>query len=170
MLNLFIASLILRRFDREREKWSTEREVYIYMFRSINFQADMANISIQLLDLPDELIVMILKKLNNIEVFHSLMGINRRLDGILFDSIFTRNLTLVRRCDKEISPLADEMLERFCLEILPKIHEKIECLTVEPLSMERIFLIDNYPNLFKLGLVNISWEELLRLLDGKISL
>ena len=140
------------------------------MLRSNNFQANMANISIQLLDLPDELIVMILKKLNNIEVLHSLMGINRRLDGILFDSIFTRNLTLVRRSDKEISPLADEMLERFCLEILPKIHEKIECLTVEPLSMERIFLIDNYPNLFKLGLVNISWEELLRLLDGKISL
>ncbi len=32
---------------------------------------------------------------------------------------------------KHIYPLTDEVLERFCLEILPKIHHRIEWLTVE---------------------------------------
>ncbi|CAF1340543.1 unnamed protein product [Rotaria sordida] len=129
----------------------------------------MANFSVQLIDLPDELLFIIFKKLNNVELLYSLMGINKRLDRILYDSIFTRRLTLIRSSsNRHIYPLRDEMLDRFCLEILPKIHHKIEWLTVESLSMERIFLVDDYSNLHQLGLLSIQWEGLERLFDGKI--
>jgi hypothetical protein len=51
---------------------------------------------VQLIDLPDELLVMIFKILNNVQLLYSLIGINKQLDRILSDSIFTKNLTLFR--------------------------------------------------------------------------
>jgi hypothetical protein len=46
--------------------------------------------------------------------------------------MFTLCLALIRSSSmKHIYPLTDEVLERFCLEILPKIHHRIEWLTVE---------------------------------------
>ncbi|CAF2857008.1 unnamed protein product [Rotaria sp. Silwood2] len=126
----------------------------------------MANSSVQLIDLPDELLLIIFKKLNNVELLYSLMCINKQLDRILYDSIVTRRLTLIRSSsNRHFFSLRDEMLDRFCLEILPKIHRKIEWLTVESLSMERIFLVDDYSNLCQLDFVSIQWEGLERLFD-----
>jgi len=64
---------------------------------------------------------------------------------------------------KHIYPLTDEVLERFCLEILPKIHHRIEWLTVESLSMERIFLVCVYPILLQLDFASIHREALTRI-------
>ncbi|CAF3339157.1 unnamed protein product [Rotaria sp. Silwood1] len=103
---------------------------------------------------------------HNIDVLYSLFGINRNLDRILYDSIFTRCLTLIRSSSNmHIYSLTDEMLDRFCVAILSKIHHKIEELTVETLSMERVFLVDNYSDLHKLELVSIRLEELERQFD-----
>ncbi len=66
-----------------------------------------------------------------------------------------------------ISPLSDSMLNYFCLKILPSIHHKIQWLNLESLSMERILLTTNYPNLYGLGLYNISIENALTLFIGK---
>jgi hypothetical protein len=131
----------------------------------------MSNRPIELIDLPDELILIILKKLNNIVAFYSLMGFNKRIDRILSDSIFTRCLTLARSSSsKQIYSLDEKMLNRFCLEILPKIHDKIEFLTVEFSLMERILFVDNYPNLFKVGIANLCWNGLTQIFNGKIFL
>ena len=48
---------------------------------------------VQLNDLPDEILLIILKKLSNIEVFYSLLDVNKRLNKITYDSIFTNRLT-----------------------------------------------------------------------------
>ncbi|CAF4649203.1 unnamed protein product, partial [Rotaria sp. Silwood1] len=40
------------------------------------------------------------------------------------------------------------ILDRFCLQILPKIHHKIQFLNLESSSMERILLSTNCPNLY----------------------
>lgn len=129
----------------------------------------MTNSSVQLIDLSDELLLIIFKKLSNVDLLYTLMGINKRLDRVLYDSIFTRRLTLIRRSsNSDIYPLRDEIVNRFCLEILPKIHRKIECLTVESLSMELIFLANDYSNLRQLVLVSIQYQQLERLFDGKI--
>ncbi|CAF4621798.1 unnamed protein product [Rotaria sp. Silwood2] len=63
-----------------------------------------------------------------------------------------------------IYPLPKIMLDRFCLQILPEIHHKINWLDLEPLTMKHILLSANYPNLTGLGLFNIEKQTALDLL------
>ncbi|CAF3738425.1 unnamed protein product [Rotaria sordida] len=60
-------------------------------------------------------------------------------------------------------PLPDPVLDRFCLQILPKIHCNIKWLNLESSSMTRILLATNYPILYGLGLYNIDVETALSL-------
>ncbi|CAF3286006.1 unnamed protein product, partial [Rotaria sp. Silwood2] len=50
----------------------------------------MEHLLVELNDLPDEILLMILKKLNSISLLYSLIGVNKRLDTIVRDPIFTR--------------------------------------------------------------------------------
>ena len=145
---------------------------------------------IQLDDLPDEILIIILKKLHNLEVLYSLIGVNKRLDTIVSDSIFTKNLTLIPSVNKrfhtmvnnsiftrnltlttpfnDLNQLADPILHRFRLQILPKIHHKIEWINVESSWIEPILLATNYPNLHGLGLYNLASTRAKDLITGKI--
>jgi hypothetical protein len=130
---------------------------------------NMAHSYGQLDDLPDEILLFILKELNNIEVLYSLMDINKRLNQITHDSIFTSHLSLLRHCpDHSIYPLTDSMLDRFCSKILPEIHYKIKWINFESSSVKRILLATNYPNLYGLGLYNLDQETAESLVTGKI--
>ncbi len=123
----------------------------------------------QLNDLPDEILMIIFKNLNNLAVLYSLFGVNKRLNKILHDSIFTNCLTLLRTGSNDfIYPLSNQILDRFCLHILPEIHYKIKCLNIESSSMGRVLRATNYPNLYGLGLYNIQEEKAITLLAGKI--
>lgn len=129
----------------------------------------MEHSSIQLTDMPDEILMIILKKLYNIEILYSLIGVNKRLHKVVHDSIFTHALTLLDyRLDGSICSLPNPMLNRFCLQILPKIHHKIEELNLESSSMTCILLATNYPNLHKLSLYGIDMERAKYLFTGKI--
>ncbi len=119
---------------------------------------------VQLIDLPDELLLLIFKLLNNVQLLYSLIGINKQLDRILSDSIFTKDLTLF---NDHIYPLDDRVLDRFCSDILPQIHHQINILNLQSLSMERILCATDYPNLYKLGLYNINNEIAERVFTGK---
>ncbi|CAF4783248.1 unnamed protein product, partial [Rotaria sp. Silwood2] len=61
-------------------------------------------------------------------------------------------------------PLPYLMLHRFCLQILPKIHDKIKWLNLESLSMKRILLPTNYSNLYELGLYDLEIERVKNLI------
>ncbi|CAF2924919.1 unnamed protein product [Rotaria sp. Silwood2] len=116
---------------------------------------------IKLCDLPDELLLIIFKKLKNVEILYSLMDINKRLNQIVSDPIFTREITLMKQTTpvKLTSPLSDFVRDRFCREILPKIHDKIQWLKLETLSMERILLaVNNYSNLRQLDIFIMNTE------------
>jgi hypothetical protein len=107
--------------------------------------------------------------LNNIDVLYSLFGVNKRLNKILSDSLFTNRLTLlISLMNHYFGSLPNPILDRFCLQILPKIHDKIQWLDLEPFSMERILLATNYPNLFGFGLYNIQEEVAIYLFNGNI--
>ncbi|CAF3800435.1 unnamed protein product [Rotaria sp. Silwood1] len=127
----------------------------------------MKHSSVELNDLPDEILIIILKKLYNVQVLYSLIGVNKQLNTILHDPIFTSHLTLMR-CfsDDSIDSLPDPILDRFCLQILHEIHYKIQWLNLESSSMKRILLATNYPNLFGLGLYDIEIETALSLFIG----
>ncbi|CAF0946288.1 unnamed protein product [Rotaria sordida] len=85
----------------------------------------MEHYSNQFINLPDEILLIILKKLNTIDVFN-LFGIDERLDNILYDKIFTSKLTLfVSSSNDLIHRLDDSLIDRFCLQILSQIHHKI---------------------------------------------
>ncbi|CAF5045275.1 unnamed protein product [Rotaria sp. Silwood1] len=126
---------------------------------------------IHLNDLPDEILIYILKKLDNFQVLYSLIGVNDRLNKIANDSIFTNNLTLMKYLSNDsIYPLANSTLDRLCSKILPLIHNKIEWLNIESSSIKRILLVTNYPNLHGIGLYNINMKKFLSLFTDKLSL
>jgi hypothetical protein len=119
------------------------------------------------LDIPDEILLIILSKLKNIDVLYSLVGVHERLDKILCDTIFTRSIDFATILSNgKNDSLMKQMLDRFCLDILPRIDQNIECLTLEPFSMKCILRASDYPNLHKLNLVKLDIEQALDYFNG----
>ncbi|CAF4133887.1 unnamed protein product [Rotaria sordida] len=88
--------------------------------------------SIQLNHLSDEILIYILKKLSNAEIVYSLSGVNKRLNKIVHDSIFTNDLSfLMSTSDDLLYSLPDLILNRFCSHILPSIDQKIQWVHLE---------------------------------------
>lgn len=106
---------------------------------------------VQLIDLPDEILILIFKNLKNVDVLYSLMDVNTRLNEIIYDPIFTSEITLMKSFD-QASVQHDLLLDRFCSQIIPKIHHNIKYLQLESTSMERILLAVDYPNLSQLDI------------------
>jgi hypothetical protein len=124
---------------------------------------------IKLTDLPDEILMIIFKKLYNFEVLYSLIDINDRLNKIALDSIFTSDLTLMRYVSVDsICPLSNPILDRLCSQVLPHIHHKIKRLNLELTSIKRILRATNYPNLYGIGLYNINIKTAQSFFTGKI--
>ncbi|CAM2725543.1 unnamed protein product [Rotaria socialis] len=112
----------------------------------------MNQYNIHLLDLPNEILLIILRKLNNIDVLYSLLDINNgRLDIIAQENTFTNILNFVNT--NNIS-----LIDRFCIYILPRIHQNIKYFIFEPAVMERILLAAVYPNLTELKLFNFEQQ------------
>ena len=122
-----------------------------------------------LMKLPDELLLIILKKLDNIDVLFSLMGLDTRLDQIIRDPCFTAEIDLIQLNDNETCGLVDTYIDRFCLDILPEIHHHIKWLKVQSTSMERLLLAADYSNLSQLDIF-IPHEEPIPHFDGKETL
>ncbi|CAF2919891.1 unnamed protein product [Rotaria sp. Silwood2] len=78
-------------------------------------------------------------------------SVSKRLNRIVYDSIFTNRLILLRS-------VSNRILDQFCLHILPKTHDKIKWLNLESCSIERVNDATNYPNLNALGLHNVQQE------------
>ncbi|CAF4499814.1 unnamed protein product [Rotaria sp. Silwood2] len=104
----------------------------------------------QLQDLPDELLIFIFKQMHNVEVLYSLFGVNER-SSKKFLNVYS----------------LDIIFDRFCLQILPAVHEKIQWLDVESSSMKRILCAADYPNLHGLGLFNTEEETIKSLFTGE---
>jgi hypothetical protein len=121
-------------------------------------------------DLPDEILMIIFQNLNNIDVLYSLQGVNQRLNKITHDPIFISHLNFIKSLSQNFIDLlcSDMILNRFCLQILPSIHDKIQWLDLESSSMKRVLHVANYPNLDNLGLYNIDEQSARSLFTGKI--
>lgn len=115
---------------------------------------------VHLFDLPDEILLFILKKLDKTDVLYSLLDVNNhRLDALAQDRQFTNALNLV---------LTDwRILDRFCNDILPRIHRNVEHVILEAPSMQRILLAGNYPKLSQLKLYKFSQGTVLQSLRSK---
>jgi len=126
--------------------------------------------AIGILDLSDEILLTIFKKLNNIDVLYSLIGVNKKLDKLARDITFTQSLNFVITLSNEADDSRiNSILNRCCVDILPQIQHNIECLTLEPSLIQCILYIGNYPKLRKLTLVNLQLETASRILTGTLS-
>jgi hypothetical protein len=123
--------------------------------------------TMNILDLPDELLLTIFNKLNSIDVLYSLIGVNQKLDKLAQDITFSRSLDFVAiLSNEENDPKINSVLDRFCTDILPQVHHNIECLTLEPSLLECVLYTGEYPKLRKLTLVNLKLETLSRILTS----
>ncbi|CAF4095737.1 unnamed protein product [Rotaria sp. Silwood1] len=124
---------------------------------------------VELNDLPDEILLLIFKKLDNLEVLYSFQGVNERLNKIIHDPIFTSRLSFLKwsfnKCINKFS--SHIILNRFCLQILPKIYTKIKWLDLVSEYMKNILDAADYPNLFALGLYNIEEKTAICLFTSK---
>ena len=134
-------------------------------------KANMFNSYIGLNDLPDEILIYIFQKLNNVEVLYSLQNVNQRLNRIIHDSTFTNELSFVKWLPHKYIDLFSSpvVLNRFCTQILPSIHQNITCLALESSSMKHVLCAADYPNLNTLALYNLNEESARSLFTGKIN-
>jgi hypothetical protein len=124
-----------------------------------------------LIDLPDEILFIILKKLNTVDAFYSLVDVNRRFNRLALDSQYVRDLDLttmknIDSMDDKTSPIDIQFLSRICEKILPRIHHHVQKLIVEQDLMKQVLLAGNYPRLYSLSLVNVQEEILYQYLTG----
>jgi hypothetical protein len=110
-----------------------------------------------MLDLPNEILFTILKKLDNMDVLYSLIGIGiERLDCLAQHNIFTNTLNFVSTDIDNICTINEPILDRFCIDILPQIQYNVRCIILESTIMERILLAADYSNLTQLKIFNFN--------------
>jgi hypothetical protein len=129
----------------------------------------MNQVNVEFVDLPNEILIIILKKLDNVDVLYSLYGINKRLNSITEDNAFTNTLKLVSTSSTHnVCSIPNRMLNRFYISILPKIDHNIKTLVLESSSMEKILLAANYPNLSEIKIFNFNKNLVSRYFTGKL--
>jgi hypothetical protein len=128
----------------------------------------MSHRTVHLLDLPDEILLIITKKLNSTDVLHSLLGVNKRLDKMArtFDNTKFIDFSTILS-NGSFSSIDDIKLNRFCYDILPQIRHNVVALSLELLSMERVLLTCDYPNLNTISFMTFLPNIVLRYLTGK---
>ncbi|CAF1175989.1 unnamed protein product [Adineta steineri] len=113
--------------------------------------------NVHFLDLPDEILLIILAKLNNIDVHYSLLNVhNRRLSVLCKEKIFNNILDFTSIKNDSLNNC--RKFNQICNEILPRLCHNVKYFIVELNSMERILLAANYPNLTQLKIVNFKQD------------
>ena len=127
----------------------------------------MDNSFVNIVDLPNEILLNIFKKLNNFDVLYSLVGSNKKLDNVACDRTFTQSidLTSISSNENDNSKMGTA-LDRFCLHILPRIHNNIQCLTVDAYFLERILHGNKYCNLHRVTLINLDVNMASQIFNG----
>ncbi|CAF3645842.1 unnamed protein product [Rotaria socialis] len=111
-----------------------------------------------LLDLHTEVLLIILKKLENMDVLYSLFDVNnQRLDTIVQENTLANTLNFVlTTLTDDILSIYDPILHRFWMNMLPRIHCNVKSLTCNSFSMERILLAGDYSNLSELKIFSFN--------------
>ena len=131
------------------------------------------NNQLRLPDLPDEILLMILKELPMVDVLYSIADVNQRLNRIAHDSLYIRHLDLTGLMSitsrwNQLFPTDHQVLSRMCEKILPRIHDQVHQLTVEPYAMKDILAAVTYPQLHSLSLRDFHDEVVHHCLTGMI--
>ena len=127
---------------------------------------------LNILDLPDEILLIILKNVNVIDIVSSLVGINQRFDRLIVDPLHIRHVDMTNGMIESslydlVSSTDVEILSKLCQNLLPRIHHHVEQLTLVPNSIKSILhTVDYYPQLHTLSLVFFQEDVFYRYLTG----
>jgi hypothetical protein len=127
---------------------------------------------LNILDLPNEVLLIIFNKLNMVDVFNSLMDVCERFHQLVLDPFCIRNfdmtsMTMKSFYDRTFS-VDNQVLDRICSNILPRIHHQVNELIIEQQSMQQVLHTLNYPQLYSLTLMDFEEETLFKYLTGKL--
>lgn len=126
----------------------------------------MSQSTVQLLDLPNEILFYILKFLDNFDVLYSLSSTkNQRLDSIAHDKTFSHTLDL-SSFDYYINK-NEPVQKRFYKRILPRIHQNVKCLIVDPSFLDEVFRAGEYPHLTELKLLDFQRDTSMHYFTSK---
>jgi hypothetical protein len=133
------------------------------------YEFDMNNLNI--LDLPDEILLIIFHKVNMVDVLYSVVDVNQRFARLALDSLYIRNLDMtnimtINSLYDHTSSINTTVLSKICSKILPRIRHQVQKLTVEEYSMKEIVCTHSYPRLHWLSLINFEEETLYLYLKG----
>ena len=122
---------------------------------------------LQLTDLPVEILIKIFKKLNNIDLLYSLIGV-QGLDLLAQDKIFTDTLDFVStNSDDDNHSFDERILQRFCTDILPRIQSNVRYLILEGTMMDQILRAALYSNLTQLKIFKFHANTFSSFCTGK---
>ncbi|CAF4314197.1 unnamed protein product [Rotaria sp. Silwood2] len=122
---------------------------------------------VNILDLPEEVLLIIFSKLHMIETLYSLVAVDQRFDRLVLDPCYVRHLDLtIPPLLDHNSPVNNQIFDRIRTKILPQIYHNVTKLTIEPRSMKCILNAIDYPVLTSLSLVNFQSETLFQHLTG----
>jgi hypothetical protein len=129
---------------------------------------NMKHRSIHLLDLPDELLLIIMKKLKHNDILYSLLGVNKRLDRLAGSKSNTDviNFTSMSSTAGYIR-MDHELLDRFCFYIMPRICHNVIILVLDHWSMKRVLLACKYSILRSIIFSCFQSDIFLNCLEGK---
>jgi hypothetical protein len=126
---------------------------------------------LSLLDLPNEVLLIIIEYLPMIDAFYSLLNMTSRLDQLVLNPIFTRtlNMTCMRLelLPQRIYSFDQRAFATLCRTVLPRIHHPIRQLIVDQFAIDDVFRARDYSELRSLSLVDIDESYALDLLQGK---
>lgn len=99
------------------------------------------NNNLNILDLPDEILFIILKKLNKIDVLYSFAFVNHRFYRSVLDPLYVSDLdmidiTNINSSYDQICSTDIQGLSRFSKQIVPRIHHQVRSLTIEQDSLK----------------------------------
>ncbi|CAF4468811.1 unnamed protein product [Rotaria sp. Silwood2] len=118
--------------------------------------------NVSLLDLPNEILIIILMKRDIMDVLYSMMNIgNQRVANLVLEKTFTKSLNFVLITPNDnIFSIDDSILNRFYINILPRIDHNVKSLILESVSVQRILLSANCPNLTELKIFKLQRTNL----------
>jgi hypothetical protein len=148
---------------------------YIYISTDLSEQNKDMNMNISninqptMSDLPNEILFIIINKLNIGDIVYSLLDLDERFAQFVYDPIYIQNLDItdmtMNSYYKRSFSVHEQVLSRICENLLPKIRNQIKKLVIEQQSIERI-LTFNYSQLYSLSFVNFNEDRLLQYLTG----
>ena len=124
--------------------------------------------NVNLLDLPDEILLLILHKLTIIDMLYSLVNVNERFDRLVLNpsnisDLNLKNHSLVHYQSTSMKQVCAEIRDK----VLPRIHDQIIRLSVQSIHLQQKFFTIDYPQLRSLSLA-VTRDILSDNLTGKV--